>query len=264
MILGALLLAFIGSADLVRATLQYHRYRGRAIALVTGIWAGLCVCATAGLGISAGHLVFPLALSAVWLLTTSAAIDARAPAGILPAVGIVLALLAGLVWDRTAVTMSGFIVDWHNTALLPIATLPLPALILGIGIALFMIESANIVVRAALRPAREEVAPPVVPVTKSKERWWRRATAAPVPVATDLRGGRLIGPLERVLIVALTLAGSFPIVAGLFAAKGIVRFPEISNDGASGSKAEYFLVGSLVSWTVALAAAGLLWIVAQS
>lgn len=49
--------------------------------------------------------------------------------------------------------------------------------------------------------------------------------------------------------------------AGLIAAKGIVRFPEMHEDRAQGNKAEYFLVGSFVSWTVAIVAAGLLWAV---
>jgi hypothetical protein len=34
-----------------------------------------------------------------------------------------------------------------------------------------------------------------------------------------------------------------------------VRFPEISRDGDGGDRAEYFLIGSLVSWVTALAAA---------
>ncbi|MDF2667073.1 MAG: hypothetical protein K0R81_2923, partial [Microbacterium sp.] len=37
------------------------------------------------------------------------------------------------------------------------------------------------------------------------------------------------------------------------------RFPEISADGKSGNRAEYFLIGSLVSWVTALAAAFLVW-----
>jgi hypothetical protein len=82
------------------------------------------------------------------------------------------------------------------------------------------------------------------------------------PVSTPspvLKGGRLIGPLERILVFVLTLAGAYTLIAAVFAAKGIVRFPEISADGKSGNRAEYFLIGSLVSWVTALAAAFLVW-----
>jgi hypothetical protein len=71
------------------------------------------------------------------------------------------------------------------------------------------------------------------------------------------RGGRYIGPLERVAIAALLLVPAYPIVAALMAAKGIVRFPEIAADGSTGSRAEVFLVGSLLSWAMAGGAAGL-------
>lgn len=82
--------------------------------------------------------------------------------------------------------------------------------------------------------------------------------SAPTP-APVLKGGRLIGPLERILVFVLTLAGAYTLIAAVFAAKGIVRFPEISADGKSGNRAEYFLIGSLVSWVTALAAAFLVW-----
>lgn len=85
-------------------------------------------------------------------------------------------------------------------------------------------------------------------------------TAPPAdgPVPT-LKGGRLIGPLERVIVFALTLTGVYSLLAAVLAAKGIVRFPEISRDGDTGNRAEYFLIGSLVSWVIALAAAFLVW-----
>ena len=60
-------------------------------------------------------------------------------------------------------------------------------------------------------------------------------------------------------MLALTLAGMYPLVAAILAAKGIVRFPEISRDSAAGNRAEYFLIGSLVSWVLALAGAFLVW-----
>jgi hypothetical protein len=82
---------------------------------------------------------------------------------------------------------------------------------------------------------------------------------APLDVVPDLKGGRLIGPLERFLVFALSLAGAYALVAAFVAAKGIVRFPEISRDRGTGNRAEYFLVGSMVSWVIALGAALLVW-----
>ncbi|NIH72703.1 MULTISPECIES: hypothetical protein [Auritidibacter] len=77
--------------------------------------------------------------------------------------------------------------------------------------------------------------------------------------ASSLRGGRIIGPLERIIIYVLALTGAQGIVAALIAAKGIVRFPEISADRRIGARAEEFLIGSLTSWGLAgaLAAATL-------
>ncbi|MGV8882374.1 MAG: hypothetical protein ACOH19_09475 [Rhodoglobus sp.] len=86
-------------------------------------------------------------------------------------------------------------------------------------------------------------------------RWLRRE-----PRRATLRGGRVIGPLERVLLVFLALTGAYPVIAALIAAKGIVRFPEISTDRGSGSKAEEFLVGSFTSWFIAALAAGYLFV----
>ena len=256
--LGALLLILIGSADLARANVSR---RIRWVSLVVLVWIVVVVVAVAGLGVSIWWVAIPLALALGWLITTSAAIESRAAAGALPAVGVLVALAAFLIWDRTALTLDGVIVSWHSTVPSSVInSLPLPALGVGLGVALFAIESSNIIVRAALRPAVAESRTAVAVVAGS--RWWSRPTTA-APTVVDLRGGRLIGPVERVLIVTLTLAGALPIVAGLLAAKGIVRFPEISNDGVGGSKAEYFLVGSLMSWTIAVASTGLIWIAAQ-
>ncbi|MEO7122894.1 MAG: hypothetical protein ABI400_07205, partial [Lacisediminihabitans sp.] len=173
-----------------------------------------------------------------------------------------------LAFDRSALSISGFLVNWHeNAPLEAVRALPLPTLVLGVAVALFLVASGNVVVRAALHPMPRRRSTVIASVQAAGSSRWRRAkkTAATAPANTDLdtvdlRGGRLIGPVERLLIAALTLSGSFAIVAALVAAKGIVRFPEISRDGAGGSKAEYFLVGSLVSWGIAVALAGLVWV----
>ncbi len=75
-----------------------------------------------------------------------------------------------------------------------------------------------------------------------------------------LKGGRLLGPMERLLILGLGLAGQLAAATAVVAAKSIIRFPEINaqkakENGNIGIDAvtEYFLVGSFASWIVALA-----------
>lgn len=75
----------------------------------------------------------------------------------------------------------------------------------------------------------------------------------------SLRGGRFIGPMERTLIFGLGVAGYLTAAAVVATAKGLLRFPEISKEGANIHQAtEYFLVGSLASWIIALAPLALL------
>ena len=71
----------------------------------------------------------------------------------------------------------------------------------------------------------------------------------------SLRGGRFIGPMERTLIFGLGVAGYLTAAAVVATAKGLLRFPEISKEDKHDIHAatEYFLVGSLASWILALA-----------
>jgi hypothetical protein len=81
------------------------------------------------------------------------------------------------------------------------------------------------------------------------------------PQASDqLKGGRLLGPMERLLIVGLGLAGQLTMASAVVAAKSIIRFPEISaKRDRNGTPervgiddvTEYFLVGSFASWMLA-------------
>jgi hypothetical protein len=63
--------------------------------------------------------------------------------------------------------------------------------------------------------------------------------------------GRTIGNLERLLILAFALIGSYGAVGFVLAAKSIARFRELNER----SFAEYYLVGTLASSLVALATA---------
>ena len=76
----------------------------------------------------------------------------------------------------------------------------------------------------------------------------------------DITGGRIVGALERTLIWGLGLSGQLTAAGLVIAAKGLIRFPEISREAEARlhKVTEYLLVGSLASWSLALAAIALL------
>jgi hypothetical protein len=64
-----------------------------------------------------------------------------------------------------------------------------------------------------------------------------------------LRGGRAIGCLERGLILGFALAGEPTAAALVISGKSLLRFPEATRSDVN----ECFVVGSLASWSLALA-----------
>lgn len=79
--------------------------------------------------------------------------------------------------------------------------------------------------------------------------------AVGVPAAINekkLKGGRLLGPMERIFILGLGHMGELTAAAIVIAAKGILRFPELQVDAKAGPSdvTEYFLIGSFVSWLI--------------
>jgi NADH:ubiquinone oxidoreductase subunit 6 (subunit J) len=84
-------------------------------------------------------------------------------------------------------------------------------------------------------------------------------------VSDQLRGGRLLGPMERLFILGLGLAGEITAAGLVVAAKGLIRFPELTarragtevNGIGIDEVTEYFLLGSFVSWLIGLAALAL-------
>jgi hypothetical protein len=89
-----------------------------------------------------------------------------------------------------------------------------------------------------------------------------RPAGQPQP-SDRLKGGRLLGPMERLLILGLGLGGQLGAASAVVAAKGIIRFPELNaqrkeNDTTGTGSGidevtEYFLVGSFASWLIAMA-----------
>jgi hypothetical protein len=230
-IAAGLLLLAVGGVDLVRRLIA----RRRGLAFVVGGVVLVVVSAGAD-AVVAG--VLAVAVAAIWTWVVPESGSARA--GLWP-VGLLGVAVAGCVVVAPARPRPGLLGSaWDAYG--PRGDVALDVVLLIAGCLLFLLESGNAVVRIALRAEMGE-----------------RVLPASGEAPTALKGGRLIGPLERILVFALTLAGAYTLLAAVLAAKGIVRFPEISRDGEGGDRAEYFLIGSLVSWVTALAAAFVVW-----
>ncbi len=223
---GIVLLA-VGGVDLTRRSLT-----GLRRTVVLAALGLVLLIGSAGADAAVWSFV-AVGVAAVWAAATPDRRGGRAGFWPVVLVAAVVTLAVALLGVRVAQGPLGDV--WPSGS--PLGAVSLDVAVLVVGALVFLLESGNVVVRIALRDGE-------VPV---EER------------AATLKGGRLIGPIERVLVFALTLTGAFTLLAAVLAAKGIVRFPEISRDGEGGIRAEYFLIGSLVSWTTALAIAFLVW-----
>ena len=194
----------------------------------------LCVAVVTGLGL----FVFVVASArALNLQGGPAATRSRQVA--LAAMGVSLALLL-VTAGRTSLPGGLLLRGYDGLAIDSLGPLPFGDLFLVLGLFLFQLASANIVVRIIL----DGVGVP--------------------PEASELqiKGGRLLGPLERLFILGLGLAGQVTAASIVIAAKGILRYPELAASTgdlqAARRHAEYILVGSFLSWLIAMAGLPLL------
>jgi hypothetical protein len=245
----AVWLAGVGLADLVRAAgrpgvARWAVPAGVALVALLALVADLT--APVDLVVLAASLV-PLGL---WVRYSTQALHTGS--GHVLALG---SLAVGAGWcvglSGWASTPGGVLESWLGWADLPgvgAGADPARALLV-LGLVLANLATANVVVRlvlvsvGALRPVHRV-----------------EAGVGPEP-AEQLRGGRLLGPMERLVILGLGLAGQLTAAGLVIAAKGLIRFPElqakrgegVSVDGVGIDEVtEYFLVGSFVSWLVAL------------
>ena len=238
----------VGLADLVRSG---DRPRSEALARLVGV-AGVVVTATlAGLvaPVDGVALLGALVALVAWLRYSQQALTTGT--------GHVAALswlAGGAVWllalSGWAGPADGVLADWLGWADLPavVAGAEPARVLLVLGLVLVNLSTGNVLVRLVL------VAIKAVPPSD----------AAPLPAGPQadeqLRGGRLLGPMERVLILGLGLAGQLGAAGLVIAAKGLIRFPglqskrgETTVEGVGiDAVTEYFLVGSFISWLVAL------------
>ncbi|MBO0981404.1 hypothetical protein [Microbacterium sp. SD291] len=267
MIVAGFLLLAVGAADLVRQFAPRRWIGHLAVAIILLLLGSVSDALL--------PMIAALVVGALWIWCMPD--DRVAPLGFWPAVLLGVASIGAVVWigSRAEAGLIGEV--WSLRS--PFGDVSFDLAMLVLGASVFLLESSNLVVRAALdgehtwRPIDVNLAAAVAPgvaaagddAAKAADPAFVADAAATAPDRRNgFKGGRLIGPLERMLVLILTLAAAYPVLAAMLAAKGIVRFPEISRDGETGARAEYFLVGSLVSWVIALGAAFLVWWAAHS
>jgi hypothetical protein len=164
-----------------------------------------------------------------------------------PLVWIGVALVVAVAAAPAAGPAGGLLDDWLARDPLPVVDgLSADRVLLVVALFLVQMSTGNVIVRLVLT-ATGTVNP-------------ARVGSIDDP-ATQLKGGRLLGPMERLFILGLGLAGQLTAASIVIAAKGLLRFPELRSKPEQDRihrLTEYFLVGSFVSWLVPLASLVLL------
>lgn len=246
MALVGLWLLSLGVADLVRSDPACARWR-TWLGLATSTATVLGILASGHVGGMAGaYVVLLVALTAAWLFASSwvARTSPEKPLEPRPTWPALLSLGAGggavLLLSPGSPTLSGPVASWFRDLPFEAAggsSVDRAAAVLGA--ATFLLVTANVVVRLVLTAAGSSAA-------RGEQ---------------QLKGGRVLGPMERLFIFGLGLAGQLTAAAVIVAAKGLLRFPELQahdcDGGASAARridelTEYFLIGSMTSWLLAL------------
>ncbi|UUZ58644.1 hypothetical protein [Nocardioides sp. B-3] len=169
-------------------------------------------------GLTSGRDIVALVLIAVavvaWGQTVTGGFAGRLPAS------VPLAVLAGSVGPAIAFAgqagaADGLLGDWLRSTPVPVLAGPDAdrALLLA-GAFAVQLSTGNVVVRLVLA-ATDTVNPARHGRVDDPE--------------MQLKGGRLLGPMERVFILGLALAGRVTAASIVVAAKGLLRFPELSS-----------------------------------
>lgn len=246
-------LLVVGVCDLLRAARDMTTWRRRfliaALGLVLTVALGLLLDLDGSDWLGLGGLMMVSVVG--WVLGSSVALaqGPRASAAVLTvafgsfALGVATTMVgggvAGVYAPEMPSSLGGSI----------IAPLRVDELVLLAGVAAVQLATVNVLVRLLLDAVG-------IPATTNEK---------------QLKGGRLLGPMERLFIIGLGLAGQLTAAAVVVAAKGLLRFPELqrtvaveglnppapSQDGPS-DVTEYFLIGSFASWLFALGGLALL------
>ncbi|HEU4974290.1 MAG TPA: hypothetical protein VFT50_04330 [Baekduia sp.] len=176
--------------------------------------------------------ILALAATAVWRMSCRLAMAGAWPTAV-PLGWAAIVLAAAWGCSGSADRTSGPLERWFS-GLDVTAPRSVDRFVVAGSVAIFLVASANQVVRLVLQTAG-------TPASEGE---------------SALRGGRFLGPLERLFIAAMVLGGNLTGAAIVIAAKGLLRLPEIRSSeeqsrGATDSVTEYFLIGTFTSLLVA-------------
>jgi hypothetical protein len=208
--------------------------RGCHGAILVGLLAGLTSVG------DVAALVLIAAAVLVWGHTVTSGFAGRIPAWV-PLLVFGVSLVAAVLFAGLAGAAEGPLGEWLDRTPVPVlGDLSADRALLLAGAFGIQLSSGNVLVRLVLAAT---------------------GTVNPARHGLDgdpgmqLKGGRLLGPMERVFILALGLGGHVTAASIVVAAKGLLRFPELSSRRDQERihlLTEYFLVGSFASWLVAL------------
>jgi len=234
----ALLLIGFGITDLV------HSVRHRPL-LPECVGAATVVVVALVAGLTGWHdllaAIVIAALTLAWGQCVTRGFGRNRPA--LPLGLLVVSLIAVIACSPWAHDAGGPLQHWLDDVDLPLLRgLSADRFLLVLGATLVQMSTGNVLVRLVLS-ATHTISPMKYDTPSEPER--------------ELKGGRLLGPMERLVIFGLGLAGHLTAASVVIAAKGLLRFPELQSRREQERihlLTEYFLVGSFVSWLVALGA----------
>lgn len=245
MIFVSLALLGFGVADLIRWTPERVGLVHAVVAASVGAGAVMAVAAISGV---AADTVLSWGAVALAVLLVWSAYDlfpgkyARPEYALALVVAVILVLLA---LSGSADPVGGDLATWYGGLGFGFTgRVLIDQFMLGVGAALFALGTGNRLVRFTLL-----------------------ATEASLLEGEEtMRGGRVLGPIERLIVAAAVVSGGIAGAGFVVAAKGLLRFREIrpakadqKSQPAPGGKAppkvdeitEYFLIGTFVSVLIA-------------
>lgn len=246
MIYLALALLGFGVTDLARWSPEKVGRRHAAVAAAAGIAAVVIVAALGGMETSKVVLAAIVASVILFPWSTYDLIEskrAKPEYALAIVIGTILALGAASgsadpVGDKLRIWYANL--DFGFTG-----EIPVDQFVLGVGAACFLLATGNRIVRFLLLATEPRL-------LKSEG---------------TLRGGRVLGPMERMIIAASVVSGGIAGAGFVIAAKGLLRFREIRGaEESSGRRirqprvdeiTEYFLIGTFASVFIAAATAAL-------